>query len=105
MSKYKPRRTHEVDGDVNISLFSRIVDIVGAGMGMQLFLCGNGNCDGYITLRIGEIPVRCSKCGEGIDWTQMSYYKICPQCKRQYLSLDSTYCGYHEQKVDLKPLE
>ena len=105
MSKYKPRRTHEIDDEPNISLFSRIMDVVGAGMGMQLFLCGNGNCNGYITLRIGEIPVRCSKCGEEIDWTKMSYYKICPQCKRQYLSLDSTYCGYHEQKIELKPLE
>lgn len=105
MAKYEPRRMHEVQDDSDVPLFSRIVDIMGAVMGMQLFLCGNSNCDGYITLRTGEVPIRCSKCGEEIDWSNTSYYKICPQCKRQYLSFDSKYCGYHEQKVELKPLD
>ncbi|NDB46733.1 MAG: hypothetical protein EB150_09355 [Nitrososphaeria archaeon] len=105
MSKYKPRRTYDAENDPNVLLFSKIVDVVGAGMGMQLFLCGNGDCGGYITLRVGEIPIRCSKCGEEIDWARLSYYKMCPQCKRQYLSLDSTYCGYHEKKIELKSLD
>lgn len=105
MNKHKPRRTHNIEDSDNVNLFNRIVDVVGAGMGMQMFLCGNGNCNGYITLRMGEIPIRCSKCGEEIDWSDKSYYKICPQCKRQYLSLDSSYCGYHEQKIELRALD
>lgn len=71
----------------------------------EAYQCGNENCDGVITRKIGEWPKRCSKCGEEIDWLEVAIVKKCPECNKRYFHKDDMYCIKHETRVELIPLE
>lgn len=71
-----------------------------------VFACGN--CDNLIVYRYGR-PIRCSKCGKDIDWSEDTSRKkilFCSQCGRANFQSDvDKYCDSCPTKVELKTTE
>lgn len=98
---YKPKSI-ELNGPADLAKFA------GTFFATAVFTCGN--CDNLIMFSHGsKRNIRCSKCGEDIDWSEdVSRKKIlfCPQCGRADFQLDvDKYCDSCPTKVKLKTTE
>lgn len=104
--QYKPKKSRDKITDPTISIVTGIGESLATVLtGIEAYHCGNENCNGIITRKIGGWPKRCSKCGEEIDWLEVALIKECPECNKRYFHKDDMYCIKHETRVELIPLE
>jgi len=71
-----------------------------AKKGDEFWCCGS--CGVPITLRSGEVPNVCPKCGTEFDWAGIKTrtVKVCPKCNVPG-SIWDTYCVTHSPSVAL----
>lgn len=77
---------------------------IGRLMGKSAYTCGNCNYPIVFDYKENR-PIRCTKCGEDIDWSESTKTKeirYCPQCNRNNFDLNEVYCGSCPTKVVLK---